>query len=131
MLPIYQCDMFCEHGIKLYELLLLLWQVSLLTARLQEVEQTQGEIAGVKTLMEQLAAQASSSARLADEHAQRIRQLEQLASLSGTTSCITDVLVGCMTSSAMHENAHASKTTSTSLGLRDTYTQAVSPDAAH
>ena len=91
-----QWDAICEHGNELREFSLLLWQASLLTARLQEVEHTQGEIAGAKIFMEQLAAQASSRTRLADEHAQRISQLEQLAAVSGTATCITDVLVGCM-----------------------------------
>ena len=129
--------MISEHGIELCELLPLLWQVTLLTARLQEVEQTRGEIAGMETLMEQLAAQASSSTMLADEHAQRIRQLERLASLSGTAACIPEVPVSCMRSSAVHEIACAATLcgqvlgTRTRLGHTDTYTQVVSPDAAH
>ncbi len=104
--------------------------MSLLTARLQEVEQTQGEIAGVKALMGQLAAQASSSTRLADEHAQGISQLEQLACLSGMAKCITDGLVGCMRSSEVIETAYMAIITSTSLGHRYTYVQVVSPDFA-
>ena len=91
------------------------WQVSLLTARLQEVKQTEEEIAGVKTLMEQLAAQASSSTRLADEHSQRISQLEHLASLSGMATCITHGLVSCVRICAVHESAHAATISSECL----------------
>ena len=93
--------------------------MDLLTARLQEVEQTRGEIAGVETLMEQLAAQASSSTRLADEHAQHISLLERLASLSGTAACTPDVPVSCMRSSVVLKVARAATITSTSLEHTD------------
>ena len=114
-------------AIKSVTFLVLLWQVSLLTARLQEIKQTQGELVDVETLLEQLAAKASSSTRLADGHAQRISQLEQLVSVSGTAICVTDG-AGCMMSSEVIEFACMVTITSTSLGHRYTYDQVVSPD---